>query len=314
MRILFGLTVRHTSGMLHIVNFIAKSAPTSRHMSTTTDNLHHIDTLIGTRLAAHASHIAEEALNSTAVAIPRHVVAKVVLAVAQIGTATHPRVWHAAAALELIRAGSAMHRRLINSTNSAIVHGPTLMLGDYFYALAANEMAESPHADIIADYSTCVMRVAEAFLTRIPLSDPSVLVKALAHIDAVEGAMMQCAVRAGSICGQHQQFADGVTLGNALGRYVAAALHIHEAQTNPLHSLSRGIIILPLAYALQQDYAATQALIQRDDAYALSSYLETVGAIRATQHIQATAAQSIAAIYMAASIPQGTTLIHEELV
>ncbi|MEY2845406.1 MAG: hypothetical protein RL076_952 [Chloroflexota bacterium] len=278
-------------------------------MSTTTDNLHHIDTLIGTRLAAHASHIAEEALNSTAVAIPRHVVAKVVLAVAQSGNATFPRVWHAAAALELIRAGSAMHRRLVNSTSSAVVHGPTLMLGDYFYALAANEMAESPHANIIADYSTCVMRVAEAFLTRIPLSDPAVLVKATAHVDAVEGEIMQRAVRAGSICGQHTHFGDGVVLGNALGRYVASALHIREAQTNPLHSLARGIVILPIAYALQNDYATTHAVIERGDGHALTHYLERVGALHATQHIQDAAGHIITTCWTAVGV-----LAHDLLV
>jgi hypothetical protein len=271
-------------------------------MSTTTDNLHHIDTLIGTRLAAHASHIAEEALNSTAIAIPRHVAAKVVLAVAQSGTASYPRTWHAAAALELIRAGSAMHRRLVNSTSSAVVHGPTLMLGDYFYALAANEMAESPHAEIIADYSTCVMRVAEAFLTRIPLSDPAVLVKAMAHIDAVEGHILQCAVRAGSLCGQHTHFGDGVVLGNALGRYVASALHIREAQTNPLHSLARGIVILPLAYALQHDYITTHSLIQRADPQTLTQYLDTVGALQATQRIHEAAGDIITTSWTAAGV------------
>ena len=271
-------------------------------MSTTTDNLHHIDTLIGTRLAAHASHIAEEALNSTAIAIPRHVAAKVVLAVAHSGTALFPRTWHTAAALELIRAGSAMHRRLVNSTSSAVVHGPTLMLGDYFYALAANEMAESPHAQIIADYSTCVMRVAEAFLTRIPLSDPAVLVKATAHVDAVEGYIMQCAVRSGSLCGQHSHFGDGVVLGNALGRYVASALHIREAQTNPLHSLARGIVILPLAYALQHDYSTTQSLIQRADPLTLTQYLDSVGALQATQRIHEAAGDIITTSWTAAGV------------
>lgn len=292
--------------MLHIVNFIAKSAATTV-MSTTTDNLHHIDTLIGARLATHASHIAEEALNSTAVAIPRHTVAKVVLAVAQLGTPTYPRVWHAAAALELIRAGSAMHRRLVSAPSPTVVHGPTLMLGDYFYALAANEMAESPHADIIADYSTCVMRVAEAFLIRIPLTDPAVLAKATAHVDSVEGEIMQRAIRAGQVCGQHQTFGDSIALGNALGRYVAFTLHIHEAHTDPLHSLNRGVITVPLAYALQHDYATTHDLIQRGDAAALTQYLVSSGAISATHALQTTAVAHISAE------PHGVALMQDLL-
>ena len=262
------------------------------HITTLHDALQHIDALIQSRLAPNASEIATEALNSTAVALPRYAVASVILAVANMGTIDTQRTTHAAAALELIRAGTAMHRRLIDpslrtttqrTSTPSFVHGPTLMLGDYFYALAANEMAESPNARIIADYATCVMHIAEAFLTSIPLSDPAVFHNALLHIDAIEGALMQRAIRAGQICGGITSFIDeNNAVACELARVYATTLHIHEAQTDPLRSLQRGIIILPLAHALQHHRAQTLQLISSGDQATLSAFLQECGGISIT--------------------------------
>ena len=262
------------------------------HITTLHDALQHIDALIQSRLAPNASEIATEALNSTAVALPRYAVASVILAVANMGTIDTQRTTHAAAALELIRAGTAMHRRLIDpslrtttqrTSTPSFVHGPTLMLGDYFYALAANEMAESPNARIIADYATCVMHIAEAFLTSIPLSDPAVFHNALLHIDAIEGALMQRAIRAGQICGGITSFIDeNNAVACELARLYATTLHIHEAQTDPLRSLQRGIIILPLAHALQHHRAQTLQLISSGDQATLSAFLQECGGISIT--------------------------------
>jgi heptaprenyl diphosphate synthase/octaprenyl-diphosphate synthase len=266
------------------------------HITTLHDALQHIDALIQSQLAPNASQIAAEALNSTAVALPRHAVASVILAVANMGTIDTQRITHVAAALELIRAGAAMHRRLIepslrtetpHTSTPSFVHGPTLMLGDYFYALAANEMAESPHARIIADYATCVMDIAEAFLTSIPLSDPAVFHNALLHIDAIEGALMQCAINAGMICGGVTSFVDeNNAVACELARLYATTLHIHEALSDPLRSLQRGIIILPLAHALQTQPSHTMQLIDRADPATLSAFLQECGGISATVTIR----------------------------
>ncbi|NBU63414.1 MAG: hypothetical protein EBS29_02750 [Chloroflexia bacterium] len=289
--------------MLELVNFIANFLATMPHITTLHNDLQHIDALIRARIAPHASEIAAEALNSTAVALPRHAVASVILAVAQMGTVDPQRTAHAAAALELIRAGSAMHRRLIDPSlrtatpptgTPSFVHGPTLMLGDYFYALAANEMAESPHARIIADYATCVMQIAEAFLTSIPLSDPAVLQNALAHIDTVEGALLQCAIRAGAICGSVPSFVDeNNAVACELARLYATTIHIHEALSDPLRSLKRGIILLPLAHALQTQPDHTMHLIQQADSAALSTFLQACGGISATIAIRQHALQTL---------------------
>ena len=289
--------------MLELVNFIANFLANMPHITTLHHDLQHIDALIQARIAPNASEIATEALNSTAVALPRHAVASVILAVAHIGSIDTQRTAHAAAALELIRAGAAMHRRLIDpglrttiqrTSTPSFVHGPTLMLGDYFYALAANEMAESPHARIIADYATCVMQIAEAFLTSIPLSDPAVFHNALMHIYAIEGALMQRAINAGVICGSVTSFVDeNNAVACELARLYATTLHIHEAQTEPLRSLQRGIIILPLAYALQTQPDHTMQLIDHADPATLSAFLQECGGISATIAIRQQAVDAL---------------------
>jgi heptaprenyl diphosphate synthase/octaprenyl-diphosphate synthase len=262
----------------------------------------------------HASEIATEALNSTAVALPRHAVASVISAVAQMGTIDPQRAAHAAAALELIRAGAAMHRRLIDpslrtatphTSTPSFVHGATLMLGDYFYALAANEMATSPHARIIADYATCVMHIAEAFLISIPLSDPAVFQNALLHIDAIEGALMQRAIHAGVICGSVTAFVDeNNAVACELARLYATALHIHEALSDPLRSLQRGIIILPLAHALQTQPDHTMHLINQADSATLSAFLQECGGIKATMSIHQQAVHTLT--QFVATLPAST--------
>jgi heptaprenyl diphosphate synthase/octaprenyl-diphosphate synthase len=284
------------------------------HITTLHDALQHIDALIQSQLAPNASQIAAEALNSTAVALPRHAVASVILAVANIGTIDTHRTAHAAAALELIRAGAAMHRRLIDpslrtatqrTSTPSFVHGPTLMLGDYFYALAANEMAESPNARIIADYATCVMQIAEAFLTSIPLSDPAVFHNALLHIDAIEGALMQCAINAGMICGGITSFVDeNNAVASELARVYATTIHIHEALSDPLRSLQRGIIILPLAHALQTQPDHTMHLINQADSVALSAFLQECGGISATVAIHQQAVHTLT--QFVATVPAST--------
>lgn len=238
-----------------------------------------INALITARVAPNALPIANEALQSDAIAIPRHVAATVLVGIAHFGTADMPRTHHAAAALELIRAGAAMHRRLIeplhdNHTTPTLLHGPTLMLGDYFYALAASEMAEAPHAGIIAGFSTCVMQLAEAFLITIPLDTPDIAATANAQINQVEQVVIHHAIQAGAICGgidPHTLPVD--TLAHALAHYYALSRHIHEAQHEPLRSLGRNSLILPIAYALAKDYTHTTHLINTNNGPELIDYL-----------------------------------------
>ncbi len=248
-----------------------------------------IDALITARVAPNALQIANEALQSDAIAIPRHVAATVLIGIAHSGSADMPRTHHAAAALELIRAGAAMHRRLIespydNHTTPTLLHGPTLMLGDYFYALAASEMAEAPHAQIIAGFSTCVMQLAEAFLITIPLDTSAIVTAAYAQINDVESVVLQHAISAGAVCGTiDEQSLPTRQLAQALANYHALARHIYEAQHEPLRSFGRNALILPLAYALEHDRAHTTHLITNHDSAALIDHLAQSGILATCQ-------------------------------
>jgi hypothetical protein len=269
----------------------------------TQPHLDAIDALITARVAPNALPIANEALQSDAIALPRHVVANVLVGVAHLGTADMPRTHHAAAALELIRAGAAMHRRLIepphdNHTTPTLLHGPTLMLGDYFYALAASEMAEAPHAKIIAGFSTCVIQLAEAFLVTIPLDAPNIVAAAYAQIDDVESVVLQHAIKAGAVCGTiDEQSLPTHQLAQALARYHALARHIHEAQYEPLRSFGRNALILPLAYALAHDRTHTAHLIHNHASAELIEYLAQTGIIATCQtHLDQARQQALSLI------------------
>lgn len=254
-----------------------------------TTHLSTVDALITARVAPNALPIANEALQSDAIALPRHVAATVLIGIAHIGTADMPRTHHAAAALELIRAGAAMHRRLIeppydNHTTPTLLHGPTLMLGDYFYALAASEMAEAPHAQIIAGFSTCVMQLAESFLVTIPLDSPDVVAAAYTQIDDVESVVLHHAIKAGAICGNLDASTLPVNhLAQALAHYHALMRHIHEAQNEPLRSFGRNSLILPLAYALAHDRVHTTQLITNHTSAELTEYLRDAGILTTCQ-------------------------------
>jgi hypothetical protein len=247
-----------------------------------------IEAVIRARLAPTTSQIVEEALNSTAVAIPRGVLAAIVLAFAQSTTAYSASAVHAAASLELIRAGASMHRRLFtprpsNDSPASMLHGPTLMLGDYFYALAASEMAEAPQAPIIADFSTCVMHLSEAFLASIPHDGDVSVARSLQHIDDVEGALVSRAIRAGLVCaGLPATHIDVNQLASAIARIHALTIQLHEATTSPLHSFQRGQLIVPLADALTQHPNDTQRAIDANDEPELVGLLHAQGIITAT--------------------------------
>lgn len=270
-----------------------------------------IDAVIRARLAPHASQIIDEALNSTAVALPRGSIAAIVMAVAHLAPAPSTSAPHAAAALELIRAGASMHRRLFASRPAApsptsMLHGPTLMLGDYFYALAASEMAEAPQAPIIADFSTCVMQLSEAFLTSLPHDADISIARSLQHIDDVEGALVARALRAGLICADAAPDTFEVeTLAHAIARVHALQIQLDEAAQQPLHSFLRGQLIVPLAYALTRHPETVQPLIDAHDEAALTAFLHTQAILSACREIQATAYET--ALRHIATIPSATT-------
>lgn len=253
--------------------------------------LERIDALITARMAPHAQQIASEALHSRAVALPRTTMAQLLFAAAHTGDYDQT-AYHAAAAIELIRAGAAMHRRLFSSNAHADhrpqspLHGPTLMLGDYFFALAASEMAVAPHTHIIADYSDCVMRLAEAFLSPTPLDNPDLLTHVLGHINLVEGRICTSALRAGLTCAQQTLAPEQViALGQACAQVIALHVHIQQSD-DPFDTLDRGTVILPVAYAVLADREATLQAIAHHDSAALCALIQRHHGVSQTRETQ----------------------------
>ncbi len=267
-----------------------------------------VEALIRARITAHAEQIAYEALQSRAVAIPYTIVAHTLLATAHAGS-VGPQAFHAAAAIELIRAGAAMHRRLFShahpdyaaSSDPSPLHGPTLMLGDYFFAMAASEMAETPNARIIAEYSTCVMDVAEAFLQTPPFDHSDIITQVLATLNHIEGRIMRSAINAGLECAQVTTHTiDVAALSTHLTRLVS--LHVHLQQVNdPFDTLDRGTIILPVAYALDCHRAETLKAIATHNTAHLQHLIHLCDGVTQTQALCVVAQQEVQRII--ATIP-----------
>jgi heptaprenyl diphosphate synthase/octaprenyl-diphosphate synthase len=100
--------------------------------------------------------------------------AALALLAGRLGNYSLERVIHPAAAAELIHAASLVHDDLVDKANQRrgrmTVHARwdddvALMVGDYFFALAAGEMALSPDPRIIAFYAQAVQTIVEGELS-----------------------------------------------------------------------------------------------------------------------------------------------------
>jgi heptaprenyl diphosphate synthase/octaprenyl-diphosphate synthase len=100
---------------------------------------------------------------------------------ARLGNYHLENVLHAAAAVELIHTASLVHDDLVDEAErrrgSVTVHerwdhGVALMVGDYFFALSAGEMALAPDARVITYFSHAVMTICEGELSPVMLVTP----------------------------------------------------------------------------------------------------------------------------------------------
>ena len=108
--------------------------------------------------------------------------AALALLAARLGNYHLPNVIHAAAAVELIQVASLVHDDLVDQTarrrGRVTVHEQwdndvALMVGDYFFALAAAEMARSPDSRIIAYYAQAVRTIVEGELSPVTALEPT---------------------------------------------------------------------------------------------------------------------------------------------
>ena len=107
--------------------------------------------------------------------------AALVLLAGKLGHYQFERLLHPAASAELIHAASLVHDDLVDQTaqrrGHVTVHtrwdnDVALMVGDYFFALAADEMALSPDPRIITFYAQAVQTIVEGELSPVTVVEP----------------------------------------------------------------------------------------------------------------------------------------------
>jgi heptaprenyl diphosphate synthase/octaprenyl-diphosphate synthase len=207
--------------------------------------------------------------------------AALTLLAAQLGQYDLERVLHSAAAVELIHAASLVHDDLVDQAErrrgAVTVHtrwdgDVALMVGDYFFALAAAEMALAPDPRIIGFFSRGVMTICEGELSPVVNVTPLdvALEQYLYKIGCKTAALFEAGCKAGMICGggTPEQIEALGRFGYDLGLafqivddvldYVGDAAMLGKPAGNDLRE---GTITLPLIYAVDAGGAGLAEIV-----------------------------------------------------
>lgn len=182
---------------------------------------------------------------------------------------------HAAAAVELIHAASLVHDDLIDQSphrrgrptiHEKWNHDAALLAGDYLFALAARELAQTGDVRVIQHIAEAAAAICEGEISTVDRAEP--LPEALAaytfKIGHKTAALFAAAGKVGSLCGgaEEEKSAALGRFGYALGMAfqivddVLDYLGDERALGKPAGSdLRRGLITLPLIYAVAHDDA-----------------------------------------------------------
>jgi heptaprenyl diphosphate synthase/octaprenyl-diphosphate synthase len=196
--------------------------------------------------------------------------AAMALLMAQLGTYEFENVLHAAAAVELIHTASLVHddlvdeaerRRGVETVHARWDHGVALMVGDYFFALAAGEMALSPDPRVITYFSRAVMTICEGELSPVMSTTPleTAVQQYYYKIGCKTAALFEAACKAGMATGGGSD--EQIEQAGQYGYQVGLAFQIIDdvldfagneaALGKPVGGdLRKGVITLPLIYAV----------------------------------------------------------------
>ncbi len=196
--------------------------------------------------------------------------AALALLTAQLGTYDLPAVIHAASAVELIHTASLVHDDLVDeaerrrgmvTVHNRWDHGVALMVGDYFFALAAGEMALAPDARVITYFSRAVMTICEGELSPVMSATPLDTARDQYYykIGSKTAALFEAACKAGMASGggSDEQIEQAGQFGYKLGLAFQLVDDIldftgdEELLGKPVGGdLRKGVITLPLIYAV----------------------------------------------------------------
>ncbi len=195
--------------------------------------------------------------------------AALVLLAAHLADYQFERVLHPAASAELIHVASLVHDDLVDraarrrgqeTVHSRWGNDVALMLGDYFFALAAAEMALSPDQRIIRFYADAVQIIVEGELSPVTVVTPleQSLDQYLFKIGSKTAALFEAACKAGMTAagGSEADIAALGRFGYDLGMAFQIVDDVLDFIGNEQHlgkpagnDLLQGTITLPLIYA-----------------------------------------------------------------
>jgi heptaprenyl diphosphate synthase/octaprenyl-diphosphate synthase len=190
---------------------------------------------------------------------------------AQLGTYRLERTLNAAAAAELLHTAALMHNDMVDEADrrrglpaaaERWDHGISLMVGDYFFALSAGEMALTSDRRIMAYFAQAVMETCEGELAPVMSATPLETAREQYYyrIGARTAALFRAACKAGMVSGDGSD-AQIEAMGE-FGYHLGLAVQISEdirdygtsgkRDTSAGHDLRRGVITLPLMYAVAE--------------------------------------------------------------
>jgi heptaprenyl diphosphate synthase/octaprenyl-diphosphate synthase len=275
------------------------------------DDLAAIETLLFERTASRSDSIAAAGAHIVH-AGGKRLRAAVALLAARLGSYDFARTRHAAAAVELIHAASLVHDDLVDRTDRrrghATVHtrwdnDVALMVGDYFFALAAAEMAMCPDQRIITFYAQAVQTIVSGELHPVTHVEPcdTALKQYFFKTGAKTAALFEAGCKAGMATGSgsDEQIAAlgqyGYAMGTAFQIVDDILDFIGDEQTlgKPAgNDLRQGTITLPLIYAAAaSDNPLLRAVVAADnpDDAAVQQAVAAVIAAGGVEHARAEA-------------------------
>lgn len=258
--------------------------------------------------------------------------AALTLLAAQLGTYRLDDTLHAAAAVELIQIASLLHNDLVDEARRrrGIVpeaqgwqHSAALMVGDYFFALSAGEMALAPDSRVIGYFAHAVMTICEGGLAPVMQTQPleTALEQYYYKIGCKTAALFAAACKAGMAIGGGSD-AEIERLGS-FGYDLGLAWQVVDdlldfggdaasQERPPGSSLRQGVITLPLIYAVDAGGGAElAAAVDAQDAAQVDQAIATVarlGGARTRDAVQRLAARALERLTRLPASPARQTL------